>query len=93
MGDGRLADQLDARKHRAVADSGGAENGAVAMNKVIRVVNPLQIGDGVSLQENPPLLLVTRPHPQEDIAAESLERRCREDPLGGAATPDKKVDS
>ena len=63
------------------------------MNKVVRVVNPLQIGKGVSLQEGDPLLVVTRPHPQEDLSAESLERRGREDSLRGASTPDKKVDS
>src|SRR5215208_6792424 len=74
----------------AVGDTGGGEEAVVAPDEVVDGQHLLEVIAGV--ERGLALLVVARPQPAEQLAADALKRRGRDHALGGPADSPQHVD-
>ena len=86
-----VAEVADALEQVAVGDAGGGEEDVAAADQVVDVEDPVEVVAGVLRRLA--LLLVARPEPAEDLAAEDLIAAAESTPSGRAADPPEQVDA
>src|SRR5688500_1202990 len=87
-----VAEEADAAHQRAVGDTGRREHDPLGGREVLRLVNPLEVGDP---HRPAPLFVLRLAHyePREDFTVEAAHRRRGEHAFGGAAGPHYRVDT
>ena len=85
MRDRLSPDELHAGEQRAVADSGRAEDAALAPDQIAAAIDAREIGLADRGDGGGALGVVARLHAQEHLAAEGVQRGGGEDALGRAA--------
>ena len=90
IGPGAVAEEAHALHQRAVGDAGRGEDDVLARREILRLVDPLEVGDAHGAAA---LLVLRRVHdePREDLAAQAAHRRRREHAFGRAADAHHRV--